>query len=362
MKKQRVVVAMSGGVDSSVVAALMKRAGHDVIGITLQLYDYGQALKKKGACCAGQDIDDARQVAEKLEIPHYVLNYESLFKQAVIDDFVDSYLNGQTPIPCVRCNQSVKFKDLLKVAKDLNANKLVTGHYVRKIIKKGESQLHCGLEDTKDQSYFLFTTTKDQLDFIDFPLGAKTKEQTRKLAKEFGLKVYDKPDSQDICFVPNGNYVDVVSKIKPTAKESGDIKHIETGQILGEHSGIINFTIGQRKGLKISALNPLYVVKINPITKTVYVGEEKYLYDNTIYLNEINWLSNKAVPEEGVQVKVKLRSSHSGSLATIFPLDENGLMKVQLKSLERAPAPGQACVFYEKTRVLGGGWIIRKNS
>lgn len=360
MKKQRVVVAMSGGVDSSVVAALMKKAGHEVIGITLQLYDYGQVLKKKGACCAGQDIDDARQVAEKLEIPHYVLNYESLFKQAVIDDFVDSYLNGQTPIPCVRCNQSVKFKDLLKVAKDLNANRLVTGHYVRKIVKKGESQLHSGLEDSKDQSYFLFATTKNQLDFIDFPLGAKTKQETRKLAQKFGLKVYDKPDSQDICFVPNGNYADVVSKLSPIAKATGDIKHIETGAVLGTHSGIINFTIGQRKGLKISTPQPLYVVKINPTTKTVYVGEEKYLYDSTIYLNDINWLSNKKVPQDGMQVKVKLRSSHSGALATIFPEDKNGIMKVELKSLERAITPGQACVFYDKTRVLGGGWIVRR--
>jgi tRNA-specific 2-thiouridylase len=360
MKKKRIVVAMSGGVDSSTVAGLMKEAGHEVIGITLQLYDYGEALKKKGACCAGQDIADAREVAEKLEIPHYILNYESLFKESVMDEFAESYMNGETPIPCVRCNQSVKFKDLLKVAKDLEADRLVTGHYVKKIITKKGNQLHMGRDENKDQSYFLFTTTKEQLDFVDFPLGDMSKLETRKLAEKFGLPVYDKPDSQDICFVPNGKYAEVVAKLRPESLSTGVIKHID-GTVLGSHNGIINYTIGQRRGLGISNENPLYVVKIDPIKKIVFVGEEKYLYKTSFFINDINWLSDDEIPKDGIELKVKLRSGHQGALAKLYPANDLGVAKVELISAERAVTPGQACVFYQGTRLLGGGWIMRNN-
>lgn len=356
IEKTRVVVAMSGGVDSSTVAALMVEKGYEVIGITLQLYDYGQALKKKGACCAGQDIQDAKRVAEKLGIPHYVLNYENLFHEAVMEDFADSYMRGETPIPCVRCNQSVKFRDLFKVAKDLGADVMVTGHYVRRVEGKNAPELHSGIDSGKDQAYFLFATTLEQLKFLHFPLGGMTKEETRKHAERFNLPVAEKPDSQDICFVPNGKYADVVSRLRPGALDKGQIVHID-GTVMGEHNGIINFTIGQRKGIGIANPEPLYVVKVDAKTKQVVVGPESALFNDRFFINDINWLGGSEIPENGLDFMVKLRSAHSGGKATIFP-PKNGISEVKLHSPERAITPGQAAVFFDGSRVMGGGWIM----
>lgn len=352
----KVVVAMSGGVDSSTVAALLHDQGYQVIGVTLQLYDQAITAERKGACCAGQDIYDAKQVADRLGIPHYVLNYESLFKQEVMEEFADSYLRGETPIPCVRCNQSVKFRDLLKVAKDLGADVLATGHYVRRVEGKEGAELHRGKDLTKDQSYFLFATTQEQLDFLVFPLGGLTKEQTRKLALEYGLEVADKPDSQDICFVPNGSYATVIERLRPGALEAGDIVDIN-GTVLGKHQGIINYTIGQRKGLGIAAAEPLYVVKLDPEHHRVIVGPESALASQQFKIKEMNWLGSKAIPEEGIEVWVKLRSAHMGVKATIFYESEK-MAKIILHTPERAVTPGQACVAYEGDRILGGGWIM----
>lgn len=349
----RVVVAMSGGVDSSTVAALLHAQGYEVIGITLQLYDLAVTLEKKGACCAGQDIYDAKTVADSLGIPHYVLNYETLFKESVMEDFADSYMRGETPIPCVRCNQSVKFRDLLKMAKDLGADALATGHYVRRLEGEHGAELHRGIDPNKDQSYFLFATTQEQLDYVHFPLGGLTKEETRQLAVKFGLAVADKPDSQDICFVPNGNYASVIEKLRPGALEAGDIVDME-GNVLGRHNGIINYTIGQRKGLGIAAPEPLYVIRLDPAQKQVIVGPEAALGIKRFKIKELNWLGGGAIPAEGKKLRVKLRSAHPGADATLYP---DGI--VELDTPERAVTPGQACVMYEDSRVLGGGWIVR---
>lgn len=352
-----VAVAMSGGVDSSVAAALMVEAGYQVIGITLQLYDHGQMIDKKGACCAGQDIYDARTVADKLGFPHYVLDYESVFKQNVMDDFADSYLNGETPVPCIKCNQKVKFKDLLTTAKDLGAKALITGHYVQRLPGASRSELHRAIESSRDQSYFLFTTTQDQLDYLRFPLGGLPKAQTRDHAHRFGLKVADKPDSQDICFVPNGNYASVVERLRPGALDAGDIVHLD-GRILGKHQGIINYTIGQRKGLGISSEEPLYVVRIDPINKQVVVGAKEDLAKHQIYVREVNWLENMNRFNTPQSLTVKIRSTHTGIPATVTRLTDTQAL-VEFVEPEYGVSAGQACVFYDGSRVLGGGWITR---
>lgn len=353
----RVVVAMSGGVDSSVAAALMAESGYDVIGITLQLYDYGQMAQKKGACCAGQDIYDAAMVAEKIGIPHYVFNYEDKFKQGVINDFVESYLQGETPIPCVKCNQTVKFKDLLQAAQDLNADAMVTGHYVQRIqgIKGGE--LHAGADPNRDQSYFLFATTQEQLDFLRFPLGHMSKDETRAHATRFGLEVADKPDSQDICFVPNGDYVGVIQKMRPDALEPGDVVDMQ-GNVLGQHPGIINFTIGQRRRLYINSAVPKYVVKIIPETRHVVVGDKDDLQRQKVYLKDINWLSDIPIKAFLDPIQVKIRSSNTPMSAS-FMQDNNDELYIELEESEFGISPGQACVIYTGSRVLGGGWIYK---
>ena len=352
-----IVVAMSGGVDSSTVAAMLYAEGYRVIGITLQLYDHGYAVSRKNSCCAGQDIYDAKMVADKLNIPHYVLDYESRFKEAVITDFVDSYSRGETPLPCVQCNQSVKFKDLLKMAKDLGADALATGHYVRKIKGAKGYELHKGRDHKKDQSYFLFATTQSQLDYLLFPLGDLTKQQTREIALKFGLEIADKPDSQDICFVPEGNYRDIVIKHNPQAAQRGKFLHID-GFELGEHNGIINFTLGQRKGLGISYSQPLYVTRIDPINNIVYVGPESSLAKSEFMIKQVNWLEDIPFSEE-VEVAVKIRSPREAAYAKISRTSDFDA-KIQLMSSERAITPGQACVFYDDERVLGGGWITRE--
>jgi len=356
-KHSTIVVAMSGGVDSSVVAGMMHEQGHNVIGITLQLYDHGMVMGKKNACCAGQDIYDAKMVANKLGILHYVLDYENKFRESVIDNFVDSYLQGETPLPCVQCNKSVKFRDLIKTAKELGASKLVTGHYVRKINGLNGAELHMGLDPTKDQSYFLFSTTKEQLEYLDFPLGELTKDETRELAGKFGLAVADKPDSQDICFVPDGNYKNVINKIRPDSNKSGKIIHIN-GFELGDHSGIINYTIGQRRGLGISYHEPLYVVKIDPENNIVYVGPESALNVQEFIVKDVNWLGDIIKDGEKLEVTVKIRSTRPPKAAEISKLNGDK-MKVKFLAEEKAVAPGQACVIYDGSRVLGGGWITR---
>jgi tRNA-specific 2-thiouridylase len=350
-----IVVAMSGGVDSSTVAAMLHEQGHNVIGITLQLYDHGMVLQKKGACCAGQDIYDAKMVASKLGFPHYVLDYESTFKQSVIDDFVDSYTNGETPLPCVRCNQSVKFKDLLKVSKELGADALATGHYVRKLESDHGPELHCGVDKNKDQSYFLFSTTNQQLSYLQFPLGEFSKDETRSLAEKYGLEIANKPDSQDICFVPDGNYRDLIKKIKPDSAKSGKFVHVD-GYELGDHEGIVGYTVGQRRGLGIARGEPIYVTKIDPLTNIVYLGPKSALLKSSFILKDVNWLGNSA--PNNLEVKVKIRSSSPGSLARIT-MQGDQKMKVTLFEQEKAVTPGQACVIYDGSRVLGGGWITR---
>jgi len=356
IEKKTIVVAMSGGVDSSVVAGMMHKAGHNVIGVTLQLYDHGAALQKKGACCAGQDIYDAKMVADKLGFPHYVLNYESKFQSGVIDDFVDSYVRGETPLPCVRCNQSVKFKDLLKFAKDLKADALATGHYVQKIVNNGIPEMHKGLSNEKDQSYFLFSTTLEQLDYLMFPLGGQSKEHTRELAHQMGLDVAGKPDSQDICFVPNGDYRTVINKIRPDASKAGKFVHVD-GFDLGMHKGIINYTIGQRRGVGVAFGKPLYVIKIDPKENIVYLGPESALVKTRFLVTDVNWIA-KDKCQNDLEVIAKIRSTTSGVLARLTMTDDK--LSVTLLESEKAVTPGQACVFYDGSRVLGGGWITRE--
>ena len=354
-KDTRVVVAMSGGVDSSVVAAMLKEQGYDVVGITLQLYDHGAALAKKGACCAGQDIHDARKVAESIHIPHYVLNYESKFREAVMEDFADTYLSGQTPIPCVKCNQSVKFRDLLKMAHDLDADALATGHYVRREGAAHGAELHRAADAGKDQSYFLFATTQEQLDYLRFPLGGLRKEETRALAEKYGLPVAAKPDSQDICFVPDGDYAKVIAKMRPDACKPGEIVHVD-GQVLGNHEGIIHFTVGQRKGLGISSEEPLYVIKLDGKNRRVTVGPKSALLTKTFRLRDLNWLAGDEAFLPGREVQVKLRSAQMPVAAEMRRLDGKNV-EVTLFNPRDAVAPGQACVAYDGDRVLGGGWI-----
>ena len=353
----RVVVAMSGGVDSSVTAALCREAGLDVVGVTLQLYDHGQAVGRKGACCAGADIHDARRVADRLGMPHYVLDYEERFRSAVIDDFVDSYLAGETPIPCVRCNQQIKFRDLLETARELGAEALVTGHYVRRLAGGEGPELHRAADPARDQSYFLFATTPEELAFLRFPLGGvPDKNAVRALAARFGLAVADKPDSQDICFVPDGRYAEVVRRLRPEAQAPGAI--VDTaGQILGEHAGIANFTVGQRRGLGIAAAAPLYVVRIEPETRQVVVGPKAALAETRFRLREVSWLA--PIDQVGsADLQVKVRSTRPPMPATVR-LSDGAQAEVRLAAPEAGVAPGQACVFYAGERVLGGGWISR---
>lgn len=361
ISETRVVVAMSGGVDSSVVAAMLHDQGYNVVGITLQLYDHGAAIGKKGACCAGQDIHDARLVASGLGIPHYVLDYESRFRQQVMDDFVDSYLNGETPIPCVKCNQSVKFHDLLRMARELNADALATGHYVRREMGQGGAELHRATDEDKDQSYFLFATTQEQLDYLRFPLGGFRKEQTRQLAHKYGLVVQDKPDSQDICFVPGGDYARVIEKMRPGSSQPGEIVHLD-GRVLGQHEGIIHYTVGQRKGLRLSTPEPLYVIRVDAEKRQVVVGGKDALSTRSFTIRDINWLASNALLDEGAEAMVKLRSAQNPVPAFIKRIDTD-VAEVTLHDPRMAVAPGQACVAYDNDRVLGGGWIgARRNT
>lgn len=358
----RVVVAMSGGVDSSVVAALLADQGYDVVGVTLQLYDHGAALAKKGACCAGIDIHDARRVAEERGFPHYVLDYENIFKDAVIDEFADSYLGGATPVPCIRCNERVKFKDLLETAKDLEADCMATGHYIQRKLGDNGAELHSAADASRDQSYFLFSTTAEQLDFLRFPLGhLPSKDATRALAAEYGLSVADKPDSQDICFVPNGDYASVIEKLRPGAGQPGDIVDTE-GKVLGAHNGVIHYTIGQRRGLGIGGLSdPLYVVRLDVDKCQVVVGPKAMLATRTVPVREINWLGDEPfTSRKEWQVSVKVRSTRPPREAILRPLSET-TAEVELLSPEEGVSPGQACVFYETggSRIFGGGWIWR---
>lgn len=358
----RVVVAMSGGVDSSVVAAVLADEGYDVVGVTLQLYDHGAALSKKGACCAGIDIHDARRVAEEKGFPHYVLDYENIFQDAVIDEFADSYLAGATPVPCIRCNERVKFKDLLETAKDLDADCMATGHYIQRKMGARGAELHSAADARRDQSYFLFSTTEEQLDYLRFPLGhLPNKDATRALAAEYGLAVADKPDSQDICFVPNGDYASVIEKLRPGAAEPGDIVDPD-GKVLGQHNGVIHYTIGQRRGLGIGGLSdPIYVVKLDVDKRHVVVGPKEMLSTRIIPVREINWLGDTPFESQKEwHMAIKVRSTRPPREAIVRPTGPT-TAEVELLTPEEGVSPGQACVFYdtESSRIFGGGWIWR---
>ncbi|ENN91253.1 tRNA 2-thiouridine(34) synthase MnmA [Bartonella bovis] len=357
----RIVVAMSGGVDSSVVAGLLKKEGYDVVGITLQLYDHGVATHRVGACCAGQDIEDARRIAETLEIPHYVLDYEERFREAVIDPFTESYTHGETPVPCVACNQTVKFSDLLVTARQLGADALATGHYIRSRSRGAHRALFRPLDTDRDQSYFLFATTQEQIDYLRFPLGDLPKVRVREIAAEMGFVVADKHDSQDICFVPQGKYSDVITKLRPESTNPGIIMHIN-GQVLGEHSGIINYTVGQRRGIGVATGEALYVVHLDAENARVIVGPREMLETHKLFLRDVNWLGDEKLenfPPNGIDVVVKIRSTRPPRPARLYY--QKGVFSVDLLESESGVAPGQACVFYNENsneaRVLGGGFI-----
>ncbi len=353
-----VVVAMSGGVDSSTVAGMMKKEGYNVIGITLKLYDDGKEVASSKQCCSGQDIMDAKRVANKLDIHHKILYYQNKFKQGVIDNFVDSYLKGETPIPCVQCNQTVKFKDLLEVSKELKADALITGHYVKSITSGSETNMYRAIDENRDQSYFLFNTTREQLNYLRFPLGGMLKDETRSIAKKLKLNVSDKPDSQDICFVPNGDYASVIRKFKPDSFKKGNIKDLN-GKVIGVHDGIINFTIGQRKGIKVSDTEPLYVIKINSDKNEIVVGPREKLGRKIININNLNLLTDEQQFAKDILVKVR---STGKLLEATVNLKPNNSAEVNLKDFEDGISPGQACVFYDLDKkgckVLGGGWIV----
>ena len=357
-KDTTVVVAMSGGVDSSTVAGIMKRDGYKVIGITLKLYDDTKEVSKSKQCCAGQDIMDAKRVADKLGIEHKILYYQDKFKQGVIDNFVESYLKGETPIPCVQCNQTVKFRDLFNESKHLNADALITGHYVKSITKNNETNMYRAIDHNRDQSYFLFNTTREQLNYLRFPLGGMMKNQTREIAKKLELNVADKPDSQDICFVPNGDYSSVIKKFKPDSFQKGNIKDMN-GKVIGVHEGIINFTIGQRRGIKVAAKEPLYVIEINAKKNEIIVGPKNKLIQKHIKLINLNILCKQNELKDEIYVKVR----STGKLLNAKVDLVDGFAKVNLLEDEYGISPGQACVFYSKNsdgcRVLGGGWITK---
>jgi len=352
-----IVVAMSGGVDSSAVAGMMKKEGYNVIGITLKLYDDSKEVAKSKQCCSGQDIMDAKRVANKLGIEHKILYYQDKFRQGVVDNFVESYLKGETPIPCIQCNQTVKFKDLLDVSKDLKADALVTGHYVKSITKNNFTSMYRAIDESRDQSYFLFNTTRKQLDYLRFPLGKILKDKTREIAKELDLNVADKPDSQDICFVPNGNYSSVIKKFRPDSFKKGNIKNLD-GKVVGVHDGIINFTIGQRKGIKVSDKEPLYVIKIDSENNEIIIGPKENLGKKNIFLKDLNLLSEKEEFDNNIFVKVR---STGKLLEAKVNIKDKNTAEVNLVEFEDGISPGQACVFYNKDqfghKVLGGGWI-----